>query len=86
MLKRLLFLGSLVLTPVAVMGNVQTADPADTVAYSVQPGQGNALTIVLPAPVAQPPYALTGESGTRQMRLESVTYGQSGPIMVYLGR
>ena len=86
MLKRLLILGSLVLSPVAVMGDTQTGNQADTVSYLVQPGQGNAYTVVIPTtPVAQPPYALTGDSGTPRFHFEGFRFGQSGPVTVYLG-
>lgn len=85
MWKRLLFLGSLVLSPVAAMG--QTAGPADSVAYSYRPGQGNFVTVVVPpAPVAQPPYALTGDNSAIQAHLTTYTYGNSGPVMVYFGQ
>jgi hypothetical protein len=59
MLKRISFIGfSLLATAAFAAAN----DSQATTALTIQPGQGNALTFVVPQTTVQAPYALTGQT------------------------
>ena len=80
MFRKFLLIGSFLLTPAfafAGNANVQT--------YTVQPGQGQAITVTVPAD-AQSPDALTGKEPAWAPQLRLAQYGQGGRIWVPQGR
>jgi len=77
MFRKFLLLGSFMLAPAfafAGEANVQT--------FTVQPGQGQPITVTVPVADGQAPQALTGKDASPPLQLRAVQYGQGGWIWV----
>jgi len=76
MFRKFLLIGSFVLAPAFAFAgetNVQT--------YTVRPGQGQAITVTVPAE-NQTPYALTGKQANAPLPMRAVQFGQGGVIWI----
>jgi len=81
MFRKLLLLSSVVLTPACA-----SAGKTSVQTFTVQPGQGQAITMTVPVAENEAPYALTGKQADAPLPMRSVQLGQGGWIWIPQGR
>lgn len=77
MFRKLLLLGSVVLAPACAL-----AGEAKVQTFTVQPGQGQAITVTVPVAENEAPYALTGKQADAPLPMRALQVGQGGLIWI----